>query len=133
MSLPQSRIENQETLKLPWVLLRKRKINLQIIYELVDRFETQLKKAGVNWLAQYAVDHWHELIKREKVTTLFPLKFAPFKFLTFNFHTPQISNPFNFRPPLFYCKFIHSLHFSSPFNFHAFVLRELAPNNFPTV
>ena len=59
---------------------------------------------------------------------------APLNFAPLIFAHPQILRPFNFRAPLFYCKFavfsfIRGI-FSSPFNFRAFILRELAPLNF---
>ena len=56
---------------------------------------------------------------------------APLNFAHLIFAHPQISRPFNFCAPLFYCKFAHFSFIrgivSSPFNFCAFVLRELAP------
>ena len=63
-----------------------------------------------------------------------PLIFAPLISAPLIFVHPQILRPFNFRAPLFYCKFavfsfIRGI-FSSPFNFRAFALRELAPFNF---
>ena len=63
-----------------------------------------------------------------------PLNFAPLIFAPLIFAHPQISRPFNFRAPLYYCKFavfsFISGIFSSLFNFRAFLLRELAPFNF---
>ena len=58
-----------------------------------------------------------------------PLDFPPLIF-----SHPQISCPFNFRAPLFYCKFdvfsfIRGI-FSFPFNFCAFVLRKLTSFHF---
>ena len=66
-----------------------------------------------------------------------PLIFAPPIFAPLIFTHFQILCPFNFRAPLFYCKFavfsfIRGI-FPTPFNFHAFVLRELAPFNFRAV
>ena len=62
------------------------------------------------------------------------LNFAPLIFAPLIFAHPQILRPFNFRAPLFYCKFavfsfIRGI-LSSPFNFRAIALRELASSNF---
>ena len=62
------------------------------------------------------------------------LDFAPLIFAPLILSHSQISHPFNFLAPLFYCKFavfsfIREL-FSSTYNFRSFVLRELAPFNF---
>ena len=64
-----------------------------------------------------------------------PLNFAPLISTPLIFAQPQISRSFNFRAPLFYCKFaffsfIRGIFFSSPFNFRPFALRELSPFNF---
>ena len=62
------------------------------------------------------------------------LSFAPLIFTPLIFAHHQISRPFNFRAPLFYCEFAVFLFIcgiiSSPLNFRAFGLRELAPFNF---
>ena len=59
---------------------------------------------------------------------------APLNFSPLIFAHPQISRPFNFRAPLFYCKFVVFSFicgiFSSPFNFRAFALRELSSLKF---
>ena len=62
-----------------------------------------------------------------------PLDFAPLIFAPLMFTHLQILCPFNFRSPLFYCKFAFFrsfVTFFSPFDFRAFLLRELAPFNF---
>ena len=69
------------------------------------------------------------------LTYLIPIKIrVPLNFAPLISAHPQISRPFNFRPPLFYCEFAiffaHCSILSCPFNFRAFVLRELAPFNF---
>ena len=63
-----------------------------------------------------------------------PLNFVHLIFAPLIHAHYQISLPFNFRAPLFYCKFavisfIRGI-FSSPFNSRVFVLCELAPFNF---
>ena len=62
-----------------------------------------------------------------------PLNFAPLIFAPLIFAHPQISRPFNFRAPLFYCKFAFISFFSDIFFslwFLHFCTAQLAPFNF---